>query len=128
MVWWLDAHGYYGIGTSLIIAALIATALAVLKVVESLGSTSAAVLIALTGLAVALVGDHGQRRASTWFGVAVAGIGTIAVFASSLTPSTTGDIATTLILSGAALVVVPLVVKRIRESRGSPQEATPASQ
>ena len=128
MVWWLDAHGYYGVGTSLVIAAVIATALAVLKVVESLGSTSAALLIALTGLAVAIVGDHGQRRASTWFGVAVAGIGTIAVFASSLKPSTNGDIATTLILAGVALVVIPLVVKRIRESRSSPQEATPAAQ
>jgi hypothetical protein len=128
MVWWLDAHGYYGIGTSLVIAALIATALAVLKVVESLGSTGAALLIALTGIAVAIVGDHGQRRASTWFGVAVAGIGTIAVVASSLKPTTTGDIATTLILAGVALVVIPLVVKRIRKSRASPQEATPVSQ
>ena len=127
MVWWLDAHGYYGIATSLIVAALVATSLAVLKVVESLGSTGAAVLVALTGLAVAIVGDHGQRRASTWFGVAVAGIGTIAVFASSLNPTTTGDLATTLILSGVALVVIPLVVKRIHESRGS-QEATPLPQ
>jgi hypothetical protein len=128
MVWWLDAHSYYGVGTSLVIAALIATALAVLKVVETLGSTGAAFLIALTGLAVAIVGDHGQRRASTWFGVAVAAIGTISVFAASLTPSSTGDFATTLILAGVALVVIPLVVKRIRESRGSPEEAAPASQ
>ena len=127
-VWWLDAHGYHGVGTSLVIAALIATALAVLKVVETLGSTGAALLIALTGLAVAIVGDHGQRRASTLFGVAFAAIGTIAVFTSSLKPSTTGDVATTLTLAGVALVVIPLVVKRIRESRGSPEEATPISQ
>jgi hypothetical protein len=127
-VWWLDAHGYYGVGTSLVIAALIATALAVLKVVESLGSTGAALLIALTGLAVAIVGDHGQRRASTWFGVAVAAIGTISVIASSLKPNTTAELATTLMLAGIALIVIPLVAKRIRESRGSPQEATPVSQ
>lgn len=127
-VWWLDAHGYYGIGTSLIVAALLATALAVLKVVESLGSIGAALLIAFTGLAVAIVGDHGQRRASTWFGVAVAAIGTIAVFESSLKPNSTGDIATTLILSGAALVVIPLVVKKVRGSRAAPQEVTPLPQ
>lgn len=127
-VWWLDAHGYYGVGTSLVVAALLATALAVLKVVESLGSTGAAMLIGLTGLAVAIVGDHGQRRASTWFGVVVAAIGTIAVFTSSLEPSTTGDVATTLILSGVALVVVPLIVHRIRASRVAPQESTPLSQ
>ena len=128
MVWWLDAHGYYGVGTSLVVAALLATALAVLKVVEGLGSTGAAMLIGLTGLAVAIVGDHGQRRASTWFGVVVAAIGTIAVFTSSLEPSTTGDVATTLILSGVALVVVPLIVHRIRASRVAPQESTPLSQ
>ena len=128
VVWWLDAHGYYGVGTSLIIAALLATALAVLKVVESVGSTGAALLIGLTGLAVAIVGDHGQRRASTWFGVAVAAIGTIAVFASSLTPTNTTEIATTLILSGTALVVIPFVVQRIRASRIAPQETTPSAQ
>lgn len=127
-VWWLDAHGYYGLGTSLIVAALLATALAVFKVVESLGSTGAALLIAFTGLAVAIVGDHGQRRASTWFGVAVAAIGTVAVFASSLKPSSAGDIATTLILSGAALVVIPLVVKRMRETPAAPQETNPLPQ
>jgi hypothetical protein len=117
MVWFLDAEGYHGVGTSLIVAAILATAFAVLKVVVNLGSTGAALILALTGLAVAIVGDHGQRRATTWFGVAVAAIGTVAFFAAALEPSSTGDAASTLIFAGLALVVVPAVFKAIRASR-----------
>ena len=117
LVWWLDAQGYHGVGTSLVVAAVLSTAFAVLKVVENLSSTSSALLLAVAGLAVAVVGDHGQRRASTWFGVAVAAIGTVAAFISALEPSSTGDTATSLIFAGLALVVVPLAVKAIRASR-----------
>ncbi len=123
VVWWLDAQGYYGIGTSLVVAAILATALAVLKVVENVGSTGTAVLLAVAGLAVAVVGDHGQRRATTWFGVAVAAIGTIAVFTSTMKPSSTGDIATTLIISGLVLIAVPAVIKVIRASRSTQGKA-----
>jgi hypothetical protein len=119
VVWWLDAHDYHGVGTSLVVAAILATALAVLKVVENVGSTGTAVLLAVAGLVVALVGDHGQRRATTWFGVAVAAIGTIGVFTSSMEPSSTGDIATTLIISGIVLIAVPAVAKIIKVSRSA---------
>jgi hypothetical protein len=122
LVWWLDAQGYVGVGTSLVVAAILATSLAVLKVVENVGSTGAAVLLAVAGLVVAVVGDHGQRRASTWFGVAVAAIGTIAVFTSTMKPSSTGGIATTLIISGLVLIAVPTVAKIIRTSRSTQTE------
>lgn len=122
VIWWLDAHGYNGVGTSLVAAAILATALAVLKVVQNLGSTGGALLLTVGGLVVAIVGDHGQRRASTWFGVAVAAIGTIAVFFSALEPKTTGDIATTLILSGLILIVAPGLVMVIRASRNRQAE------
>ena len=75
LVWWLDSQGYHGVGTSLVVAAVLSTVFAVLKVIENLSSTSSALLLAVAGLAVAVVGDHGQRRASTWFGVAVAASG-----------------------------------------------------
>ena len=125
LVWWLDAQGYHGVGTSLVVAAVLSTAFAVLKVVENLSSTSSALLLAVAGLAVAVVGDHGQRRASTWFGVAVAAIGTVAAFISALEPSSTGDTATSLIFAGLALVVVPLAVKAIRASRASGESVAP---
>jgi uncharacterized protein DUF2510 len=120
MVWWLDAHGYHGVGTSLVVAAILATAFAVVKVVEDLGSTGSALLLAIAGLAIAAVGNNGQRRASTWFGVAVVAIGTVAVFASAIEPNSAADLATTLIISGVALIVAPGLLKAIRASR-SPQ-------
>ena len=123
VVWWLDAHEYHGVGTSLVVAAILATALAVLKVVENVGSTGTAVLLAVAGLVVAVVGDHGQRRATAWFGVAVAAIGTIGVFTSTMEPSSTGDIATTLIISGLVLIAVPALAKVIRASRSTQAKA-----
>jgi len=68
-------------------------------------------------LAVSAVGDHGQRRASTWFGVGVAAIGVISFFFSALDPSSVGEIATTLVLSGVLLIVAPGVFKVVRASR-----------
>jgi len=114
MVWWLDEHGYHGVGTSLVVAALLAAALAVLKVVQNLGSTGGALLLTLAGIAVAVVGDHGQRRASTWFGVAVSAIGTVAFFASTFEPDSPAGQATTLILAGLVLVVAPTIVRAVR--------------
>ena len=101
MVWWLDEHGYQAVGTSLVVAALLSAALAVLKVVQDLGSTGGALLLTFAGVVVAVVGDHGQRRATTWFGVAVAAIGTVTFFASVFEPSSTTQQATTLILSAS---------------------------
>ena len=117
MVWWLDSRGYHGVGTSLVAGTILATSLAVVKVVQDLGSTGAALLLVVVGLAVAAVGDHGQRRASTWFGVGVAAIGTIAFFFSALEPSSVGDTSATLIVSGLLLAIAPIVLQRIRASR-----------
>ena len=64
MVWWLDEHGYQAVGTSLVVAALLSAALAVLKVVQDLGSSGGALLLTFAGVVVAVVGDHGQRRAT----------------------------------------------------------------
>ena len=123
MVWWLDAHGYHGVGTSLVVAAILASALAVVKVVADLGSTGAALLLALAGHAVALVGNHGGRRASTWFGVAVAAIGTVAVFASAFDPDSTGDLAATFILAGLVLIAAPAAMKAVQASRRRPSSS-----
>jgi hypothetical protein len=126
VVWWLDGSGYHGVGTSLVVAALLAAALAVLKVVENLTSSGGAFLLAIAGLVVAFVGDHGQRRASTWFGVAVVAVGTIAVFASATKPTTPGETATMLVLAGVVLVVAGIVVKVARRRREPAAGGEPA--
>jgi drug/metabolite transporter (DMT)-like permease len=91
-------------------------------VVENVGSTGTALLLLIAGLVVAIVGDHGQRRATTWFGLAVAAIGTIAAFTLTMKPSSTGGIATTLTISGLVLIAVPAVAKIIRTSRSTQTE------
>lgn len=123
MVWLLDARGYHGVGTSLVAAAILATALAVVKVVQNLGSTGAALLLAIAGVAVSVVGDHGHRRATTWFGVGVAAIGVISFVFSALEPNSVRGVATTLIVSGALLTVAPVVFRVIQASRTRPSES-----
>ena len=112
-VWWLDANAYHGIATSLVVAALLATALAVLKVVDNFGSTGAAFLVAVAGVVVAFVGDHGDRRASTWFGVGVASIGIVAAVVSTLTPTTAEETAASLVIAGVVLYAVAALVKSV---------------
>jgi hypothetical protein len=104
------------------VAAIVATGHAALKVVENVGSTGTALLLLIAGLVVAVVGDHGQRRATTWFGVAVAAIGTIAVITSMITPNSTGDVGTTLIVAGLLLIAVPAGAKVFRASRSAQTE------
>jgi hypothetical protein len=126
-VWWLDRHGFRGTGTSLVVAALLASALASVKVIENLGSTGSTLLLAIAGVAVAVVGDHGERRATTWFGVGVGAAGVIAFFASEFTPNSTGDLTETLLIASAVLIAGPAIIKRVRASRHDSPPALPSA-
>jgi hypothetical protein len=113
MVWWLDEHGVYGVGTSLVIAAIVATTFGIIKVVEDLGSTPATVSLAIAGLAAALVGGRGQREATKRFGVTIFASGTVAAVASVVGPRSPIDIALVFTYAGLVLVLVPAAVKQI---------------
>jgi hypothetical protein len=122
LVFVLDRKGYHGTATALIIPALISTGVGITDVVSKTGQTGGALLVILAGVVLALVGGYGERRATTWLGAAVAGVGVIAFFVAVMKPDSASSLSTMLLISGAVLVLVPIVVEAVRRSRAAPQQ------
>ncbi len=115
----LDRRGYHGVGTSLVVAALIATAAGVGQTVIKLNDTGGSFLIIATGVIICLVGGYGERRASTWIGALVTTIGVISFLGTAMEPDSVTSISTLLILAGLLLIFVPVIVNAIRTSRAA---------
>ena len=60
LVWWLDRAGYRGVGTSLVVAALVSAFVGVAQATGNLDDAGLAVLITIVGLIVCVVGSHGD--------------------------------------------------------------------
>jgi hypothetical protein len=117
LVFLLDRKGYRGTATALIIPALISTAVGIGDVVSKSGQTGGSLLVILAGVVLALVGGYGERRATTWVGAAVASVGVVAFFFAVIKPDSVSKYSTMLLISGALLIVVPIVVEAVRRSR-----------
>jgi hypothetical protein len=117
LVYLLDRAGFHGVGTSLIVAALIAAVVGAGSTVSKLDDPGGTLLIVLVGLVVSIVGSHGERRATTWYGAAMASIGVVAFLVAAIEPTSQGDTAIVAIVAGLILVAVPLVISAVRASR-----------
>lgn len=127
LVWWLDRAGYRGVGTSLVVAALVSAFVGVAQATGNLDDVGAAILITVVGLIVCIVGSHGDRRATTWWGALLATIGVVGFFAATMTPDSTSSIATMLVLSGGLLIAGPIVVRAVRKGQASGDPLPPPS-
>jgi hypothetical protein len=123
LVWWLDRAGYFGVGTSLVVAALISALVGVAEASSNLGDTGAAFLIFAVGLLVCFVGSHGDRRATTWWGALLTTLGLVGFFAAIIKPESVGSVAGMLFVSGLLLIAGPPSGKRIRASRQRSKES-----
>ncbi|MCU1502130.1 MAG: hypothetical protein JWM12_1484 [Ilumatobacteraceae bacterium] len=119
LVYALDRAGFRGVGTSLVVAALVAAVVGAASTVSKLDDTGGTLLIVLVGLVVCIVGSHGERRATTWYGAAMASIGVVAFLVAAIGPSSQSEIATVAVFAGVILVVVPLVISGVRASRAA---------
>jgi hypothetical protein len=117
LVWWLDRAGYFGVGTSLVVAALVSAFVGVGEATSNLGDTGATILIVAVGLLVCFVGSHGDRRATTWWGALLTAIGLVGFFVATMTPDSVGSTAAVLLVSGLLLIVGPAAARAIRASR-----------
>lgn len=124
-VWWLDKNGYRGTATGLVVAGLTSAVAGVGLVVDRFGDTSGPVFIALAGVVICAVGAHGERRATTWWGAAMASGGVVAVLGVMIDPESTADFGTVLLLSGLVLIVGPQAAKAIKASQGQNAGQTP---
>ncbi|MCU1360919.1 MAG: hypothetical protein JWN99_2208, partial [Ilumatobacteraceae bacterium] len=126
LVWWLDRAGFFGVGTSLVVPALLSAFIGVAESTSNLDNAGAAFLIFAVGIVVCLVGSHGDRRATTWGGALLATIGVVGFFAAIMKPDSVGSTAGMFVISGVLLAVAPASVRAIRASRSGKGSAPSA--
>lgn len=121
----LDALGRPGLATTFAAACIIDLVIGAFLVAVDLGSTGGPLLVALTGIALGVVGHLGERRGLTWTGAALAAGGVaVAIFDLVDTESSTlGGIVA--VLTGAIVIGAPYAVVLLtgdqpaRDSSGS---------
>jgi hypothetical protein len=125
VVWALDRRGYHGVATSLVVAALVSSFVGAFGTVSKLDNTGGTLLIVLVGVAVCVVGSHGVRRATTWYGALIASVGVVAFLVAAMKPTSIGAVGSDLIIAGLLLIALPVIIKLVRANRTS-SGSTPA--
>ncbi|MGI8685609.1 MAG: hypothetical protein ACR2MO_11080 [Acidimicrobiales bacterium] len=111
---WLHDGGLEGMATPFLGVAALALPAGAFAVVRDLPDAGQGVVALAVGAAVALVGARCRRRGTTWFGLAVAVFGVLAL-ADSVSDRT-GVVAVVVVLAGAGLVyLAPLVAALVGE-------------
>ncbi len=123
LVWWLDQAGYAGVATSLIVPALLASFGGVLVSAVGFDSAGTAVLVLAVGLTVCVVGSHGGRRATTWWGALMSSIGVVSFISITMKPTSAGAYTAMLLLSALLLITGPGIARAVRSARAA--TATP---
>ncbi len=111
---WLDRRGHRGTGTAFAAAGLVSTLVGTGMLVDDFSETWAPLFVLAVGLVVAFVGSQGGRRATTWWGAVLTAVATVWFVAVQWEPGSTVAIGGVLLVSGIALIVIPLVDDPIR--------------
>lgn len=136
LVWWLDKRGFRGTATPLMVTALLSSFLGTIKSLSTSEKVGSALLVVAVGAVVCAVGSLGERRATTWLGAFQLATGTGAFFSAVLEPESRSAVTITMLLTAAALIGTPTLVRMIRarsntaggsgEIPGPPSPFTPA--
>jgi hypothetical protein len=126
LVWWLDRAGYRGVGTGLVVPALASAFVGAAEVADGIDNAGGALLVLAVGLVVCVIGSHGDRRATTWWGAVLATAGVVGFFYTTMKPDSVSSIAGMLVISGALLIGGPAVARAIRASQNKDQSAPAA--
>jgi hypothetical protein len=113
----LDHAGYHGVATVFVAVAVISVVAGAAGTASRFGEAGGAILVALAGLALAIVGALGQRRFTTWFGAAVVTYGVAALVLAIVSSDDRVGGGILLAVFGAALVAVSFVLPRIWRAR-----------
>lgn len=111
--WVLDRRDYRGTATAFTAAGLLAALAGTALLVSTFGGAGGPLFVAIVGALVCLVGSHGARRATTWWGAALVAGGMVAFIGVMAEPSSNTAVAATAIVSGLLLVAVPWAASRL---------------
>ena len=130
LTWWLDRRGYHGAATGLCAAGLASALVGTILLGNEFGSQSGPVLTLVVGVLICVVGTHGSRRSTTWWGAVLAAVGVISLVAVQWEPQSSAAIGGVAIMSGLLLVGIallstPLRVALARRDDGSPAPPPP---
>ncbi len=118
--WYLDRRGYRGAGTALAAAGLFAAFTGTLLLIDEFGETWGPLLMIAVGVIVSIVGSHGSRRATTWWGAVLAAAGIVALVITEMEPSSVDAVGGSLLIAGAVLVIAPMLATGLRRLREQP--------
>jgi hypothetical protein len=114
LTWLLDRRGYRGTATGFCAAGLTSALLGTVLLANEFGDTTGPLLVLVVGLVICVVGTHGERRATTWWGAGLAGVGIVALVAVQMEPSSTSATGGVAIISGLVLVAIAALSAPIR--------------
>lgn len=114
LTWWLDRRGYRGTATGLCAAGLASAVVGTGLLANEFGDTTGPLLVLVVGLIICIVGTHGGRRATTWWGAALAAIGIVSLVAVQMEPDSTKASGAVAIISGLVLVAIAALSAPIR--------------
>lgn len=123
LTWWLDRRGRRGPGAALCAAALLSALSGSIMLAAELGTDTGPVLVTIVGLVVCVVGTHGRRRATTWWGAAMTASGLVWLITNSTDPSSTRGSGGAIILSGLILVGLAAAAGAVIRAQATPAPA-----
>ena len=115
----LDRRGYNAVGTALIPAGMVSVLTGSVLMAIRMANAGAGILGAIAGLAMCFVGSSGARRALTWWGAGITSIGVSGFFIAAMKPSSSGAIASSLIISGVVIGIIPLAIQKAQETKAA---------
>jgi len=116
--WVLDRRGYRGTGTAFAAAGLIASLAGAALLANKFNSTLGPLFVTVVGVLVCIVGSHGARRSTTWWGAALVAGGVVSFIGVQMKPDSLGASGAVAIIAGAVLIFVPAIVSAVRRSNG----------
>ncbi len=125
--WWLDRRGRKGPATALVAAGLASSLAGTVLKVADFGGTTGPLFVALVGVVVCIVGSHGARRATTWWGALLAAGGLIAFIAAEMKPESRPSTGAVAIIAALILVGAALVASAVQDNAKRVQAATAAA-
>ena len=112
----LDSRGLRGIATSLIPSSLLSIIIGLALVASTMADQTGALLAAATGVVLCIVGTRGARRATLWWGAAVATSGFLGLVWLMVKPGDANSSGLAVLIVAAALMVVPKLLGSFSKS------------
>ena len=116
LTWWLDRRRYRGAATGLCAAGLTSAVVGAGLLADEFGDTTGPLLVLIVGLVICIVGTHGARRATTWWGAALAAGGIVSLVAVQMKPSSATANGAMAIITGLVLVAIAMLSAPIRDA------------